>query len=155
MVLYWPRLLQCEEWALRNPNINRTSLGLQTLHFIRQVTLLSWDVLDFKLKPNLYFWDRYESCYITRLPSLLPSLYSLSIANSSRLGLYASKHIIINFIGNIWLQHLVLRVRLAIVPSSHGDFLWEIQQKTAYVTWSSSWHFAVIIVTSGAGSCRW
>jgi hypothetical protein len=37
--------------------------------------------------------------------------------------------VIINFVGNIRLQCLVLSLRLATVPSSHGGFLQEVQQK--------------------------
>jgi hypothetical protein len=64
-------------------------------------------------------------------------------------------NVIINFVGDVRLQRLALTLGLAIVPSSHGGFLREVQQKTAYVTWSSSWLFAIIIVTSVAGSCKW
>jgi hypothetical protein len=64
-------------------------------------------------------------------------------------------NVIINFVGDVRLQHLVLTLRLAIVPLSHGGFLREVQQKIAYVTWSSSSHFAIIIVSSGVGSYKW
>jgi hypothetical protein len=43
-----------------------------------------------------------------------------------------------------------MTLRLITVPSSHGGFLPEVQQKTTYVAWSSSWHSAVIIIISRA-----
>jgi hypothetical protein len=41
--------------------------------------------------------------------------------------------VVINFVGSIRLQCFVVSLRLAIVPSSHGGFLEEVQQRKAYV----------------------
>jgi hypothetical protein len=41
--------------------------------------------------------------------------------------------VVINFVGSIRLQCFVVSLRLATMPSSHGGFLQEVQQKKAYV----------------------
>jgi hypothetical protein len=41
--------------------------------------------------------------------------------------------VVINFVGSIRLQCSVVSLRLATVPSNHGGFLQEVQQRKAYV----------------------